>query len=201
MKIRRVLEMIFCVLKVGEIKAAQDAINAEWKSEDKLSFADILVFTAFLKTKQAFNTALSSRSTNGGGATIAAGFGNPFDIPPIGRAEASASSGKSVSFTIPDLYNALKSMGFSARDITSLAIAFPGSEDLESVESALSELDPKIKGFVKGAQQSRRTVTQNSYQVNVGEAFNKLAVYRQPKINPLSYYYPAPKLDYRKLKL
>jgi len=186
---------------VGEIKAARDAINAEWKSEDKVSFVDTLIFAAYLKTKQSFNAALSQRSTNGGGATIATGFGNPFDIPPLGRPDAESSSGKSVSFTTTGLYDALKSMGFAARDITALAIGFPGSEDIEAVESTLAEMDPKIKGYVKGAQQSRKTVTQNAYQVNVGEAFNKLVQYRQPKVNSLSYYYPAPKLDFKKLKL
>jgi len=187
---------------VKELNAAKDAVNKEWPSEDKLTFVDVLVFSGYLKTAQEFNRALVQRSTNGGGQTIASGFGNPFPVPPLGRADASTSEGKRIESTsVEDLANTLKSLGFASRDIAALSICFPGSENLESVEAALSEYDPKVAGAIKSAQQSRKTVTQNSYQVNVGEAFYKLVTFGQPAINPLAYYYPAPKFDISKVKL
>jgi len=187
---------------VKELNAAKDAVNKEWQSEDKLTFVDVLVFSGYLKTAQEFNRALVQRSTNGGGQTIASGFGNPFPVPPLGRADSSKNAGKKIESTsVADLANTLKSLGFATRDIAALSICFPGSEDLANVEAALSDYDPKVAGAIKSAQQSRRTVTQNSYQVNVGEAYNKLVTFGQPAVNPLAYYYPAPKFDISKVKL
>eukprot|EP00466_Bigelowiella_natans_P016362 jgi/Bigna1/92960/estExt_fgenesh1_pm.C_1160001 len=165
---------------VKELNAAKDAVNKEWQSEDKLTFVDVLVFSGYLK-----------------------GFGNPFPVPPLGRSDASKNAGwkKIESTSVADLANTLKSLGFATRDIAALSICFPGSEDLANVEAALSDYDPKVAGAIKSAQQSRRTVTQNSYQVNVGEAYNKLVTFGQPAVNPLAYYYPAPKFDISKVKL
>eukprot|EP00472_Partenskyella_glossopodia_P004684 CAMPEP_0197525102 /NCGR_PEP_ID=MMETSP1318-20131121/10621_1 /TAXON_ID=552666 /ORGANISM="Partenskyella glossopodia, Strain RCC365" /LENGTH=362 /DNA_ID=CAMNT_0043078271 /DNA_START=6 /DNA_END=1094 /DNA_ORIENTATION=- len=187
---------------VDEIKQAQAKINDQWKSEDKLSFADVMIFAGYLKTAQQFKAALMQRSTNGGGATIASGFGNPFPIPPLGRKDTDQADGNMLQGTsVPEIVARLYKMGFIARDIAALGIYFPGAEDLDSIESQLMEVDDKIKGAVKSGIQSRKTVTQNAYQVNVGEAYLKLVTFGQSKVDPLAYYYPAAKLDLKKVKL
>eukprot|EP00471_Norrisiella_sphaerica_P007867 CAMPEP_0184495302 /NCGR_PEP_ID=MMETSP0113_2-20130426/30898_1 /TAXON_ID=91329 /ORGANISM="Norrisiella sphaerica, Strain BC52" /LENGTH=401 /DNA_ID=CAMNT_0026881429 /DNA_START=82 /DNA_END=1287 /DNA_ORIENTATION=+ len=187
---------------VSELKKAQAEVNKEWKSEDKLSFADILTFAGYLKTAQEFSRALNDRSTNGGGTVIATQFSNPFPIPSLGRTDASSASGKTLSSTsVSEIIDGLKAIGMSARDIAALSIGFPGSENLDEVEKELAAADQKVAGFIKSGQQSRKTVTQNAYQVNVGEAYFKLTSLVQQKTAPLAYYYPAPKFDIKKVKL
>eukprot|EP00467_Chlorarachnion_reptans_P005322 CAMPEP_0114522356 /NCGR_PEP_ID=MMETSP0109-20121206/20697_1 /TAXON_ID=29199 /ORGANISM="Chlorarachnion reptans, Strain CCCM449" /LENGTH=279 /DNA_ID=CAMNT_0001703565 /DNA_START=262 /DNA_END=1101 /DNA_ORIENTATION=- len=187
---------------VNELKEAQKAVNAEWKSEDQVTFTDTMIFAGYLKTAQEFKSALEQRSTNGGGATIASGFGNPFPIPPLGRPDAAGATGVKASSNVEDVVNSLKALGFSAKDIASLSMAMPGADkDFDGIESQLASMDDKIKGAIKSGQQSRKTVTQNAYQVNVGEAYNKLVTYAQARTDPLAYYYPAPKFDLKKVKL
>ncbi|QDZ21428.1 hypothetical protein A3770_05p39460 [Chloropicon primus] len=177
---------------VSQIKKAKEEVERASKFPLTISVADMIVFAAYYKVRSNFIKQIVDKAKDPTSANvILQGYGNDFPPPPLGRVDAEAPDGSSLSLSTADLAQRALGNGLTAGNVTALAACFP-TGTLEEVESQLKEIDGKFAFYTKSYQQSRQTVTQTNYQIDFAAGFAKLSTLGA-KFDVERYFHPIPK--------
>ncbi|GJP56135.1 hypothetical protein CLOM_g15185 [Closterium sp. NIES-68] len=169
-----------------------------------LSYADLIQFGAQAAVKTTF-LAAATRKAGGDpkdGLNLYFAIGSPgqwgFFDKQLGRADA---DGPDPAGRVPDweqlsaaeIKEKFARLGLSPRQTVNLAL-FLG-RDLETVEAKL-EQDEEMKKWVAKYRQSRKTVSQTNFEVDLIGAFLKLSLLGAP-INTEAYTYEPPRVEFK----